>query len=122
MNDRSAFDHRPDPEIGDALRAMLASDDDSAFVARVLAAARWGLDQTPWWEVLTVWARPGLVAAGVLAGAALSWSLLGAREAGGTGLLGDPLRAAGERAAVPSYIVADTPDVEAMMALVQENP
>ena len=33
-----AFDHRPDPELGAALRAALEShDDQSAFVARVMA-------------------------------------------------------------------------------------
>jgi hypothetical protein len=36
MKDSQPFDHRPDPELGVALRAALEpKDDQSAFVARI---------------------------------------------------------------------------------------
>ncbi len=93
----SAFDHRPDRELGEALKALLSSDDDEGFTSRVLArvaALQNGI--TPavtWWEVLSGWARPGLVAAGLgLALGATVWfsGLLSGGE--GTVALGDPLQ------------------------------
>ena len=62
------FDHRPDAELGAALREALAPGDQAAFVARVLA----GLEtpRVASWEILASWARAGIAAAAVAAFAA----------------------------------------------------
>ena len=52
------FDHRPDPELGAALRAALdAPGDQRAFVAAVMARYDEALERTsiPIWEVLASW-------------------------------------------------------------------
>lgn len=70
MNDPRTFDHRPDPELGAALRAALDSaDDDRAFVARVMARYDAALERAsmPAWEVLAAWSRRGLAAAALIA-------------------------------------------------------
>ena len=66
MKNPELFDHRPDPELGNALRAALeAPGDQSTFVARVMANYDRALEQAtvPTWEVLASWFRPGLAAA-----------------------------------------------------------
>lgn len=66
MKDSQAFDHRPDPELGTALRAALEpKDDQKAFVARVLAQYESALDRAtvPTLDVLASWFRPGIAAA-----------------------------------------------------------
>lgn len=66
MTEQPSFDHRPDPELGAALRAALEpGDDHSAFVARVLAEYDNALDHSSvaMFDVLASWFRPGLVAA-----------------------------------------------------------
>jgi hypothetical protein len=63
------FDHRPDPELGDALRGALDPGDSAAFVARVLARAE-QLQAGSWDIVLARWARVGVAAAVLLALAA----------------------------------------------------
>ena len=66
MKNPELFDHRPDPELGNALRAALeAPGDQSTFVARVMANYDRALEQStaPTWEVLASWFRPGLAAA-----------------------------------------------------------
>lgn len=68
----SAFDHRPDPELGAALQELLASPDDAAFARRVVAAAG---AAPAWFEVLGAWVRPGVAAALLLT--ALAGFLLG---------------------------------------------
>lgn len=121
MSESSPFDHRRDPELGRLLRAVLSGENDAVFVQRVLAAAPLAQEQAPWWHILTTWARPGLVAAGLLAAAAAVWSVTGFQAENGAGLLGDPLPAAGA-GAVPGYlVVADVPDIDAMMVVVTEN-
>ena len=74
MNDEKTFDHRPDPELGAALRRALdpvdpSRTDQAAFVARVMAryddALRTGT--VPTWEVLAAWSRRGLAAAAAAA-------------------------------------------------------
>jgi hypothetical protein len=67
----SEFEHRPDVELGAALREALTPADDPAFVQRVVAAA--GAMPAAWWEVLRGWARPGLAAALMLAALAGFW-------------------------------------------------
>jgi hypothetical protein len=66
---RTPFDHRQDPVVGAALRQALATTDDAAFVARVLAAASRPQARSPV-DVLAGWARPGIAAAAVAALAA----------------------------------------------------
>jgi hypothetical protein len=65
MNDRQPFDHRPDPELGAALRAALEPKDEKAFVARVMAQYEQALDRStvPTLDVLASWFRPGIAAA-----------------------------------------------------------
>jgi hypothetical protein len=68
MSEQPSFDHRPDPELGDALRAALeprGGDAHSAFVARVMAQYDNALDRSSvaMFDVLASWFRPGLLAA-----------------------------------------------------------
>ena len=66
MTEQPSFDHRPDPELGAALRAALEPrDDHAAFVARVLAQYDSALDRSSvaTFDVLASWFRPGMVAA-----------------------------------------------------------
>src|SRR3989441_10500651 len=58
------FDHRPDPELGAALRVALEPGDPAPFVARVLARAEMGHAT---WEILARWARAGIAAAAAAA-------------------------------------------------------
>jgi len=77
MKDSQAFDHRPDPELGAALRAALdPKDDHKAFVARVMAQYERALDRAtvPTIDVLASWFRPGIAAA---AAALIAGLLLG---------------------------------------------
>ncbi len=66
------FDHRPDPRLGEALRAALDPGDSSAFVARVVAGAERPARTL---DVLATWARRGLAAA--MAAAAIAGFLVG---------------------------------------------
>ncbi len=75
MNDEKTFDHRPDPELGAALRRALdpPRDDQAAFVAGVMARYDEALAAAtvPTWEVLAAWSRRGITlaaAAAVLVG------------------------------------------------------
>jgi len=61
----TAFDARPDAELGAALRAALEPGDAAAFTARVLGQLA-GV-RTPAWEVLAGWAGRGITAAAVAA-------------------------------------------------------
>ena len=66
MTEQPSFDHRPDPELGAALRAALEPrDDHAAFVARVMAYYDNALDRSSvaMFDVLASWFRPGMVAA-----------------------------------------------------------
>lgn len=70
MTDKPSFDHRPDTELGAALRAALdPQDDHSAFVARVLAQYDNALERSSlaMFDVLASWFRPGMVAAAAAA-------------------------------------------------------
>ena len=71
MTDERVFDHRPDPELGTALRRALdpPRDDHAAFVARVMAGYEDALAAAtvPTWEVLAGWARRGIAAAVIAA-------------------------------------------------------
>jgi hypothetical protein len=77
MKDSQAFDHRPDPELGAALRAALEpKDDQKAFVTRVMARYDQTLERAtiPTLDVLASWFRPGIAAA---AAALIAGFLLG---------------------------------------------
>ncbi len=66
MRDTQPFDHRPDPELGAALRAALEPrDDHAAFVARLMAQYERAktLAPIPTLDVLASWFRPGIAAA-----------------------------------------------------------
>jgi hypothetical protein len=66
MTEQPSFDHRPDPELGAALRAALEpGEDHAAFVARVMAQYDNALDRSSVapFDVLASWFRPGMVAA-----------------------------------------------------------
>ena len=81
MKNEPSFDHRPDPELGAALRAALEPhDDQSAFVARVMAQYQDALDRStiPALDVLAAWSRRGiaLAAAALIAGFLLGRSVL----------------------------------------------
>jgi hypothetical protein len=71
MNDEKTFDHRPDPELGAALRRALdpPRGDQGAFVARVMARYDGALAAAtvPTWEVLAAWSRRGIAVAAVAA-------------------------------------------------------
>ena len=78
MTDERMFDHRPDPELGAALRRALdpPRGDQTAFVARVMARYDGALAAAtvPTWQVLAGWWRRGIA---VAAAAVLAWFLLG---------------------------------------------
>ena len=66
MSESPSFDHRPDPELGAALRAALEpADDQSVFLARVMAQYDHALGRSSvaMFDVLASWFRPGMVAA-----------------------------------------------------------
>lgn len=79
-----SFDHRPDPELGNALRAALEPGDNAGFVARVMANYDRALEQAtvPTWEVLASWFRPGLAAAivALIAGFVFGQSVLNRQD------------------------------------------
>lgn len=65
------FDAGPDEALGALLRETLSRNDDAAFVTRV--RAEFPRAQVSAWDLLARWARPGLVAAAVVAVAAGLW-------------------------------------------------
>lgn len=79
MKNPELFDHRPDAQLGDALRAALEPKDHAAFVARVMANYDRALEQAtvPTWEVLASWFRPGVaVAVALIAGFVFGQAML----------------------------------------------
>jgi hypothetical protein len=129
MSETSPFDHRPDAELGDALRAALSAGDDGQFARRVVAAAETelGTDADPLWRLLGSWARPALVAALLVVAVAGFWLGAVMQRAPGTAgngvALGDPLSAADtERLDVPVLLAGgeSPPSVDAVMAVALE--
>jgi hypothetical protein len=116
------FDHRPDTELGAALRELLNAPHDEAFVTRVLAARDAMLgSEAGWWSVLTQWAKPGLAAAAGLMLAAALWLGRGQQGANGASLA-DPLTAAGEQLALPLMVGGQQePDVDVVLAVALER-
>jgi hypothetical protein len=116
----SLFDHRPDRELGKALRETLSGHDEEVFVRRVMARVTEVQNGVTgageWWEVLGTWARPGLAAAaiGLAVGATIWISGIG----GGTETnltLSDPLQA-NEATVIPSaFLAAQPPDLDQVL-------
>jgi hypothetical protein len=116
----SPFDHRQDSELGDALRSALTGSDEEAFVQRVVAAAtemnlrsEVGGD---WLDILSAWAKPGLVAAaiGTIAAAVFWWSYSQAPAAPEIALF-DALEASVE---IPAeFLTSQAPDLNEVLAL-----
>ncbi|UCD24124.1 MAG: hypothetical protein JSW51_14030 [Gemmatimonadota bacterium] len=110
----SPFDHRPDRELGKALRSVLTGADEEAFVQRVMTRVAemhaGGYAGLAWWEVLDTWARPGLVAAalGLIAGVMI-WA--GGLTFGGenSAALGDPLQAVGDSGVPAAFLATARP-------------
>jgi hypothetical protein len=115
MNE-SGFDHRPDPELGEALREVLTAPDDAAFARRVVAA----LGTAPaWWDVLGAWVRPGLAAALVLTAAAGFWlgRAVGRAESEVGVVVDDPFPALADSGNVAALFASTRPpDVDAVLA------
>jgi hypothetical protein len=101
MTQPNPFDHIPDPMLGRLLREHLEGENTPAFVTRVRAAARMAEPES-FLEVLAKWARPGLVAATILAVAASVWLTLG--PGGGTTALVDEALVPGRDVMIASVI------------------
>jgi len=123
MPSTSPFDHEPDTDLGRVLREALTLGDDAAFSRRVAAAAEavYG-ERSPgqWWTVLTVWARPGLVAAMLIIAAVAFWAGIWVGQSAGAASAAsalDPLRTDSEQLAVPALLAASqAPDVDVVLA------
>jgi hypothetical protein len=72
MKEPTAFDSRPDPELGQALREALDGRPDG-FVARIQLAVSYAKRSESSLDVLARWAPAGLVAA--IAAALMLWML-----------------------------------------------
>jgi len=125
MKERSPFDHRPDAALGRVLREALTADDNEAFVARVIAAAPLcAVESGDWWQVLTGWARPAMVAVLLAVTVALAlWvrGLSSATDIAGGGV-DDPLRGVGDPASLSTYFASgEEPDVDVVLALVLDG-
>jgi hypothetical protein len=57
------FDHRPDQDLGNALRDLLSAPDDAAFATRVMERVPQTIVRETPFGILGEWARPGLAAA-----------------------------------------------------------
>ncbi|MFQ5703282.1 MAG: hypothetical protein ACE5HT_04595 [Gemmatimonadales bacterium] len=126
----SAFDHRPDRELGKALKVILSAEDDAAFADGVMQRAvdlplptSTGRDS---WEILGDWAGPGLAAAVVgLTIGALIWlgGVPGSSDAVlGSTPLGDPLQQVESTEVPPTLLTTNqVPDVDAFLAFSLEN-
>ncbi len=127
----SAFDHRPDRELGKALRAILSAEDDAAFSSRVVDRVVELRVQVPSsgepWEILSRWAGPGLAAAalGLVAGAVIWVSGVGVGNdiaVVSNIALGDPLQQVDAAEVPPALLTTNQiPDVDAFLAFSLEN-
>jgi hypothetical protein len=118
----SPFDHKPLQDLGRALREVLETGDNRAFVARVMRDVRAFHASRllgGWWEVLGAWARPGLAAAAVLVALAVGLSI----SANSPGTVDEVTADDALRATEASVltIAADPPDVEFILAAFPER-
>ena len=121
------FDHRPDPELGEALRAALEPHGGQAeFVAGVMARYEDAIGRAPApaWQVLASWSRPGIAAALVAAligGFMFGRTLMpGAGDAGETPAIEaaiSPVEGPGIAALVPA---SDPPDASVVLTSLVE--
>jgi len=119
----SPFYHRPDRELGKALRVVLSGQDEAAFVKRVIARAaelqQEGSIGLAWWEVLGAWARPGLAAAvlGLIAGAMIWFA--GLRFGNQPmNVLGDPLQSVGDTGMRAAFLATlQPPNLDDILAI-----
>jgi hypothetical protein len=121
MTPSLSFDHRPDPELGAALRAALDGEDQAAFVARVLARAEHGplpRADAPTWDVLAGWARLGIVAA---AAAALVAGLFVGRNARAAASLDDVVIASAGEGATALLSSPRAPDASVVFTSLVER-
>jgi hypothetical protein len=126
MSNPSPFDHRPDEELGAALRRALDAGHEAEFVNGLLAAANttYGMGLPgQWWTVLTGWARPGIVAAMLLiAVVAFSLGVQMGRNSTQvtmtTPQTPDPLRQDSEQVAIPGLMAgSEAPNVDVVLAV-----
>lgn len=126
MKSSSPFDHRPDPRLGSALREVLTPEDHRAFVNRVVRSAQLqfmnGMSTRSWFELLSAWARPGIVAALVLVAIGLAGHLK--RERGPLPMaLEDALLEVPETVESTSFLVsADPPNFDLILASGIDRP
>ncbi|GBD31604.1 MAG: hypothetical protein KatS3mg081_1314 [Gemmatimonadales bacterium] len=126
MTPTSPFDHRPDPELGEALRRILDAGDHAEFTRKVVAAAEplWGIrtGAENWWDVLSAWARPAVAAALALAAAATVWLVAASGGSEPEVTLEDALRPADETD-LPAVLVVgpSPPDLDLILAASLES-
>ncbi len=126
MTPASPFDHRPDSELGEALRRVLDAGDHAEFIQRVVGAAGplfgIGAGEENWWDVLSAWARPAVAVALALATAATLWLVRASSGNGQEITLEDALRPANETD-VPSALVVglSPPDLDFILAASLES-
>ncbi|MGD8727121.1 MAG: hypothetical protein PVH40_05720 [Gemmatimonadales bacterium] len=122
MSHPSPFGHKPDTELGDALREVLHADGEDRFVRAVVAASERVYGEAappPTLSVLVEWARPGLVAAMLLiALGAFSLGLwVGRTGAVAEATLGDPLVPVTDQPTVPALMASqEAPDWDVVLA------
>ncbi len=126
MTPASLFDHRPDPELGEALRRVLDAGDDAEFARRVVAAAEpllaIGARSENWWDVLSAWARPAMAAALTLAAVATGWLVWASGKSEQEITLEDALRPPNETDVPAALVVGfSPPDLDLILAASLEN-
>ncbi|HKA57634.1 MAG TPA: hypothetical protein VKD28_03400 [Gemmatimonadales bacterium] len=123
MKSPELFDHRPDPQLGDALRAALEPENHAAFAARVMANYDRALEQAsgPTWEVLASWFRPGVaVAVALIAGFVFGQAMLTPTPADTASL--DTAMAPAEGPGLAALVTAaDPPDASVVFSSLVEQ-
>src|SRR5262245_3742762 len=123
MKSPELFDHRPDPQLGDALRAALERENHGAFAARVMANYDHALEQAsgPTWEVLASWFRPGVaVAIALIAGFVFGQAMLTPAPADTASL--DTAMAPAEGPGLAALVTAaDPPDASVVFSSLVEQ-
>lgn len=120
MKNEPSFDHRPDPELGGALRAALEPKDHAAFVARVMARYESALDHAtiPTLDILASWFRPGIAvaAAALIAGFLFGRSILTPAPAGAPASIESAMAAAEGPGLAALVSAQDPPDASVVFA------